>query len=142
MYPIRGEMARRSREPSTATEPRVGDINPAITRRSVDFPAPLSPSSAYMRRGSKLAVTPRNAAIGPKFLVIPFSSIALVEETDVAAGVGSAEVTGCHLVAGVAAATSLPAGFAPAGFEPGAAGAYFDAHFAWIALAWNTPSRP
>src|ERR1051326_5187695 len=140
MYPMRGAMARRSLDPSTERVPRVGCIRPAITRSRVDFPAPLSPSSAYMRRGAKLPVTPRSAAIGPKFLVIPASSMAAVVVGDVAAGVGSAVVTRDHLVAGAeAAATSEAAGLAPAGCEPGAAGAYLDAHFACSALAWKTP---
>src|SRR5512133_33121 len=113
MYPMRGAMARRSLEPSTDTVPRVGCIRPAITRSSVDFPAPLSPSSAYIRRGAKLAVMPRSAAIGPKFFVMPASSIAAAVVGDVAAGVGSAEVTRDHLVAGAeAAATSAAAGLA------------------------------
>src|ERR1041385_8235734 len=106
MYPTRGATARKSFEPSTEMVPRVGCISPAITRSSVDFPAPLSPKSAYIRCGAKPPLIPRSAAIGPKFLVMPASSIAAVVVGDVAAGVGSAEVTGYHLVAPDAAATS------------------------------------
>ena len=36
---------RRSGEPSTVTAPREGRISPAMARSSVDFPAPLSPST-------------------------------------------------------------------------------------------------
>ncbi len=84
MYPTCGAMDRKSPVPSTDTCPRVGASSPAITRSSVDFPAPLSPRMTWSFPESKFAVMPRSAANRPKWRTTSTSSIAARTRTSVA----------------------------------------------------------
>src|SRR6516162_2999342 len=68
MYPNSRQTVRGSEAPSIDTVPRVGRTSPASTRRSVVFPAPLSPRMAYKRPASNDALTPRRAAKRPNCL--------------------------------------------------------------------------
>src|SRR5271165_2216361 len=66
MYPTRWATSRTVLAPSSVTDPWLGSINPATTRRSVLLPAPLSPTTTYSRPGAKLSEMSRRAANRPK----------------------------------------------------------------------------
>src|SRR5262245_39855265 len=58
------------------TVPLVGRASPAITRSSVDFPAPLSPKTPQIRPAANSACTRLSAAKGPKNLLRSVSATA------------------------------------------------------------------
>src|SRR5664279_6153764 len=63
---MRWATSRAVLAPSSVTEPWLGCINPATTRKRVLLPAPLSPTTTYSRPGAKLSVISRKAANRPK----------------------------------------------------------------------------
>ncbi len=62
--------------PAIATVPRSGRSKPAMTRRSVDLPDPLGPSSAKSSPGRTSSVASSRARAGPNQRATPRTEIA------------------------------------------------------------------